>query len=45
MFKLILDYYPNPQIETRIRVQVIDVHSEFKKGKITLLVMRFFWIC
>jgi len=26
----------------RIRVQVIDVHSEFKKGKVTLLVMRSF---
>ncbi len=34
---------PNPQIEMRIRVQAIGVPSEFKKNKVTLLVMHSFF--
>lgn len=32
-------YYPNPDIETRIRVQTIGAHSKSKKYRVTLLVM------
>ena len=35
-------YYPNPDIETQLRVQVIDVHKESTKTKYTLLVMKLF---
>ncbi len=34
--------YPNPDIETHLRVQVINVHKESAKTKYTLLVMKFF---
>ena len=35
-------YYPNSDIETHLRVQLIDEHKESTKTKYTLLVMKFF---
>jgi len=34
--------FPNPDIESQFRVQVIDVHKEFSKTKYTSLVMKLF---
>jgi len=45
-------FNPNPDIESRMIVQVIDVHKEFTKTEYTSLVMRLFenflgilWAC
>ena len=37
-----IGYCPNPEIETHLRIQVIDVHKELTKTKYTLLVMWIF---
>ena len=34
--------FPNPDIETHLRVKVIDVHKESPKTRVTLLVMKLF---
>lgn len=33
---------PNPNIEMRLRMQVIDVHRKSRKTEVTLLVIRLF---
>ena len=35
-------FYPNPDIEMRLRVQVTDVHRKSRKTKVTSLVMKLF---
>ena len=42
VFDKALSIIPNPNIETRIRVQVIGAYSEDKKYRVTLLVMWYF---
>jgi len=35
-------YFPNPDIEMRLKVQVTDVHRKSRKTKVTSLVMKLF---
>ncbi len=39
---MLLYLYPNPDIETHLRVQVINVNKESAKTKYTLLMMKLF---
>jgi len=39
---VVVAYYPNPDIETRIRVQTLGAYSKSKKHQVTFSVMRCF---
>ena len=41
-YKIQFIYYPNPYIETHLRVKSIDAHKELPKTEYTSLVMKLF---